>query len=66
MTHSGIDGIIHFQDDQSGIDKARSVPRKIVVSVKGGENIAVAMIRDFAHVIDRENMSPAFAGFSFI
>src|SRR5205814_7645042 len=29
-------------------------PKKIVVSVKAGENIGVAMIRDFAHVIDRE------------
>ena len=28
--------------------------KKIVVSVKAGENIGVAMIRDFAHVIDRE------------
>jgi len=42
----GIDGLIYFQDDQSGIDKARSLPRKVVVSVKAGENIGVAMIRD--------------------
>lgn len=27
---------------------------KLVVSVKAGENIGVAMIRDFGHVIDRE------------
>ena len=51
---TGIDGLIYFQDDQSGIDKARSLPRKVVVSVKAGENVGVAMIRDFAHVIDRE------------
>jgi site-specific DNA-methyltransferase (adenine-specific) len=44
---TGIDGLIYFQDD----DK---VPKKIVVSVKGGENVSVAMVRDFAHVIDRE------------
>jgi hypothetical protein len=30
------------------------LPKKIVVSVKGGENVSVAMVRDFAHVIDRE------------
>lgn len=44
---SGIDGVIYFQDD----DK---LPKKIVVSVKGGENVSVAMVRDFAHVIERE------------
>jgi len=44
---SGIDGLIYFQDD----DK---LPKKIVVSVKGGENVGVSMLRDFAHVIDRE------------
>ncbi|SNR91217.1 site-specific DNA-methyltransferase (adenine-specific) [Humidesulfovibrio mexicanus] len=43
----GIDGIIYFQDG-SGTDQ------KIVVSVKGGENVNVAMIRDLAHVVDRE------------
>jgi len=43
----GIDGIIFFQDG-SGADQ------KIVVSVKGGENVNVAMIRDLAHVVDRE------------
>jgi len=44
---TGIDGLIYFQDD----DK---LPKKIVVSVKGGENVGVAMIRDFGHVIERE------------
>ena len=44
---TGIDGLIYFQDD-------KGLPKKIVVSVKAGENIGVAMIRDFAHVIDRE------------
>jgi site-specific DNA-methyltransferase (adenine-specific) len=43
----GIDGIIYFQDEP----KAH---KKIVVSVKGGENINVAMIRDLAHVVERE------------
>lgn len=44
---TGIDGLIYFQDDDS-------LPKKIVVSVKGGGNISVAMIRDFAHVVERE------------
>jgi site-specific DNA-methyltransferase (adenine-specific) len=43
----GIDGLIFFADDKSGM-------KKIVVSVKGGENVSVTMIRDLAHVIDRE------------
>jgi site-specific DNA-methyltransferase (adenine-specific) len=50
---SGIDGLIFFQDDDT-------LPKKSVVSVKGGENISVAMIRDFAHVIDREKASIGF------
>ena len=50
---SGIDGLIYFQDD----DK---LPKKIVVSVKGGENVSVAMVRDFAHVIDREKAAMGF------
>lgn len=43
----GIDGLIFFQDDKAGA-------KKIVVSVKGGENVTVAMIRDLAHVVRRE------------
>jgi adenine specific DNA methylase Mod len=50
---TGIDGVIYFQDD----DKS---PKKIVVSVKGGENVSVAMVRDFAHVIDREKAAMGF------
>lgn len=45
---SGIDGLIYFQDDTSGT-------KKIIVSVKGGENINVAMVRDLKGVIEREN-----------
>ncbi len=44
---SGIDGLIYFQDD-------KGLPKKIVVSVKGGEGVSVPMIRDLGHVIDRE------------
>ncbi|WP_197710959.1 DNA methyltransferase [Chromatium okenii] len=43
----GIDGLIFFQDDKQSVNK-------IVVSVKGGENVSVAMIRDLAHVVTRE------------
>ena len=43
----GIDGLIFFQDD-------KSAAKKIVVSVKGGENVNVAMVRDLAHVVARE------------
>lgn len=50
---TGIDGLIYFQDD----DKS---PKKIVVSVKGGENVTVAMVRDFAHVVDREKAAMGF------
>jgi len=44
---SGIDGLIFFKDD----DQAA---KKIVVSVKGGEHVNVAMIRDLKGVLDRE------------
>ncbi len=43
----GIDGLIFFQDD-------KGAAKKIVVSVKGGDNVNVAMLRDFAHVVKRE------------
>jgi DNA modification methylase len=44
---SGIDGLIFFQDDAEH-------PKKIVVSVKGGDNVTVAAVRDLAHVVARE------------
>lgn len=44
---SGIDGIIYFKPDPKSTEKA-------IVSVKGGANVNVAMIRDLAHVVDRE------------
>ena len=43
----GIDGLIYFHDD-------KGPPKKIIVSVKGGENVNVAMLRDLAHVVVRE------------
>ncbi len=47
---SGIDGLIYFQDE-------KTISKKIVVSVKGGNNVNVAMIRELAHVVDREKAS---------
>ncbi len=44
---SGIDGLIYFKPDGKTTEK-------VIVSVKGGGNINVAMIRDLAHVVDRE------------
>lgn len=43
----GIDGLIYFNDDGK-------MPKKIIVSVKGGDNVNVAMVRDLAHVVERE------------
>jgi site-specific DNA-methyltransferase (adenine-specific) len=43
----GIDGHIYFKPDGRTTEKA-------IVSVKGGDNVQVSMIRDLAHVIDRE------------
>jgi len=44
---SGIDGHIYFKPDGRTTEKA-------IVSVKGGHNVSVPMIRDLGHVVDRE------------
>jgi site-specific DNA-methyltransferase (adenine-specific) len=44
---TGIDGLIYFKPEGKTTEKA-------IVSVKGGDNVNVAMIRDLAHVVDRE------------
>jgi site-specific DNA-methyltransferase (adenine-specific) len=43
----GIDGLIYFKPDGRKTERA-------IVSVKGGENVGVAMIRDLGHVVQRE------------
>ena len=48
----GIDGVIYFRDDD---DRRGGRLKKIIISVKGGENIGPAMIRDLRGVIDRED-----------
>ncbi len=44
---SGIDGLIYFEPEGKTTEKA-------IVSVKGGDSVNVAMVRDLAHVVDRE------------
>jgi site-specific DNA-methyltransferase (adenine-specific) len=44
---SGIDGFIYFKPEGKTTEKA-------IVSVKGGDNVSVAMVRDLGHVVDRE------------
>jgi hypothetical protein len=44
---TGIDGFIYFKPDGKTTEKA-------IVSVKGGENVGVGMIRDLIAVVDRE------------
>jgi len=44
---TGIDGLIYFKPGAKTTEKA-------IVSVKGGENVSVAMIRDLGHVVERE------------
>jgi site-specific DNA-methyltransferase (adenine-specific) len=44
---TGIDGLIYFKPEGKTTEKA-------IVSVKGGETVNVAMVRDLAHVVDRE------------
>lgn len=44
---SGIDGFIYFKPDAKTTEKA-------IVSVKGGGNVNVAMVRDLAHVVEGE------------
>jgi len=43
----GIDGLIFFQDDNSGA-------KKIIVSVKGGEHVSVTMVKDLIATVERE------------
>ena len=44
---TGIDGLLYFQDEKDKFKKA-------IISVKGGKNVHVDMIRDLCHVVDRE------------
>ncbi len=44
---TGIDGIIFFQDDNKEA-------KKIIVSVKGGENVGVTMVKDLIATVERE------------
>jgi len=44
---TGIDGLIYFKPEGKITEKA-------IVSVKGGDHVNVAMVRDLAHVVERE------------
>lgn len=44
----GIDGLIYFKSDSKTTERA-------IVSVKGGDSVSVAMIRDLKGVLEREN-----------
>jgi len=44
---TGIDGLIYFKPEGKETEKA-------IVSVKGGETVSVLMVRDLAHVVERE------------
>ena len=50
---SGIDGLIFFQDE-------KGEAKKIIVSVKGGENVGAAMVRDLKGTMEREKAALAF------
>ncbi len=50
---SGIDGLIFFRDDNKPA-------KKIIVSVKGGENVHVGEIRDLKGVLEREQAQLGF------
>ncbi len=45
---TGIDGLIFFQDD-------KGAAKKVIVSVKGGENVGVAMVKDLIATVQRED-----------
>ena len=45
----GIDGRLYFHDDAEG-----TRPQQAVFSVKAGQNLSVAMVRDLGHVVERE------------
>lgn len=48
----GIDGVIYFRNGPYGVGN-------VVISVKGGDNVGVAMVRDLRGVIEREDAEMA-------
>jgi site-specific DNA-methyltransferase (adenine-specific) len=51
---SGIDGLIYFQDD------AKGTPKKVIVSVKGGEHVSRTMVADLKNSVEREKAQMGF------
>lgn len=50
---TGIDGQVYFRTDKATSERG-------MISVKGGRNVGVAMIRDLGHVVDREKAAIGF------
>ncbi len=50
---TGIDGLIYFQDD-------KKETKKIIVSVKGGENVTRTMLADLKNSVEREGAQMGF------
>jgi len=50
---TGIDGQVYFRTEKSESHRG-------MISVKGGKHVGVAMLRDFAHVVDREKAAMGF------
>jgi site-specific DNA-methyltransferase (adenine-specific) len=50
---TGIDGQVYFRTDKSESHRG-------MISVKGGKNVGVAMIRDFGYVVEREKAAIGF------
>ncbi len=50
---TGIDGQVYLRTGKTESHRA-------MISVKGGKNVGVAMVRDFAHVVDREKALMGF------
>jgi site-specific DNA-methyltransferase (adenine-specific) len=50
---TGIDGQVYFRTEKSESHRG-------IISVKGGKNVGVAMIRDLGHVIEREKAAIGF------
>jgi hypothetical protein len=49
-----LDPPFNSKRDYSVLFKTPKEAKKIVVSVKGGDNVNVAMVRDLGHVVERE------------
>lgn len=56
----GIDGIIYFDDVNNTKNKGKTIIQKIIISVKGGKNINVSMIRDLIGTMSNNKAEMGF------